>query len=172
MLNFLISFLFCLQVTDGVWRWCGVLIVYILDYTVQAVAARSGERLYDTSWYNLRHAQYKKEFPSAFLFFVFPLAMFMQIKLCIEPINSEAMWTVLILFTRGVMMHAITYRKKQERYGRYLFFKEMWNDLSSLVFISTYRHCSGKRFDWLQYASTDTSPLYVRHALVHPLTDT
>ena len=27
---------------------------YILDYTVQAVAASSGERLYDTRWYNLR----------------------------------------------------------------------------------------------------------------------
>ena len=25
-----------------------------LDYTVQAVAASSGERLYDTRWYNLR----------------------------------------------------------------------------------------------------------------------
>ena len=42
---------------------------------------------------------------------------------------------------------------------------------SSFVFISTYRHCSGKRFDWLQYASTEISPLYVRHALGHPLTD-
>ena len=28
--------------------------VYILDYTVQAVAASSGERLYDPRWYNLR----------------------------------------------------------------------------------------------------------------------
>jgi hypothetical protein len=42
---------------------------------------------------------------------------------------------------------------------------------SSFVFISTHWVCSGKRFDWLQYASTKNSPLYVRHALGHPLTD-
>ena len=31
--------------------------IYILDYTVQGVAASSGERLYDTRWYNPRHAK-------------------------------------------------------------------------------------------------------------------
>ena len=58
-------------------------------------------------------------------------------------------------------------------------FKEMWNNrivfshlfVSSFVWISTHRICRGRRFDWLQYASTKTNPLYVRPALGHPPTD-
>ena len=69
---------------------------------------------------------------------------------------------------------------KQEKSGCYILFDEMWNDrivfchlwfVSSFVFISIHRLCSGKRFDWLQYVSTKTSPLYVRHALGNPSTD-
>ncbi|CAL8258389.1 unnamed protein product [Gadus morhua 'NCC'] len=41
----------------------------------------------------------------------------------------------------------------------------------SFVLIFTHRLCRGRRFNWLQYASTKTSPLYVRHALGHPPTD-
>ena len=45
--------------------------VYILDYIVHAVAASSGERLYDIGG-TTRDMQNKKELPSAYLFFLFP----------------------------------------------------------------------------------------------------
>ena len=54
-------------------------------------------------------------------------------------------------------------------------FKEMWNNrivfshllfMSSFVLISTHRLCRGRRFDWLQYASTKTDALFTLHATV------
>ena len=59
---------------------------------------------------------------------------------------------------------------KQEEAGKIrplYILQELWNNrivfshllfVSSFVFLSTHRLCSRKRFDWLQYASTDTSP--------------
>ena len=67
---------------------------------------------------------------------------------------------------------------KQEEAGKILplyFFKEMRNDrivfshllfVSSFVLISTHRLCRGRRFDWLQYASTKTDALFTLHATV------
>ena len=99
-----------------------------------------------------------------------------QFSPLLRPIRS----CLCIYAPRVSWIHfAITSRKKQEKSGRSIFNKKcgiiglvlVTCCLCPPLFISTHRLCSGKRFYWRQYASTKTSPLYVRHALGHPPTD-